>query len=203
MLNPCWLCPWLHLRFNFCNCVNGFASFSSSRQSIHPNFWIFKEQVLILSVSAEMFKFIELYKFICLKKQFSISCFNSHMLFIICLQAHTLNQCMWTCTGEGNGNSLQYSCLENPRDGGAWWAAVYGVIQSQTWLKQLSSSSGLVHMCKCNTKRLLQSPYFSSNQDVWIPAQKSNPEFLPPVPFMQIWAKHRLLLSFTLKIQPP
>ena len=41
----------------------------------------------------------------------------------------------------GNGNPLQYSCLENPRDGGAWWAAVYGVAQSQTRLKQLSSSS--------------------------------------------------------------
>ena len=46
-----------------------------------------------------------------------------------------------SCTGEGNGNPLQYSCLENPRDGGAWWAAIYGVAQSQTWLKQLSSSS--------------------------------------------------------------
>ena len=44
-------------------------------------------------------------------------------------------------TGEGNGNPLQCSCLENPRDGGAWWAAVYGVAQSQTRLKQLSSSS--------------------------------------------------------------
>ena len=43
--------------------------------------------------------------------------------------------------GEGNGNPLQYSFLENPRDGGAWWASVYGVAQSQTWLKQLSSSS--------------------------------------------------------------
>ena len=43
--------------------------------------------------------------------------------------------------GEGNGNPLQYSCLENPRDGGAWWAAIYGVAQSQTRLKQLSSSS--------------------------------------------------------------
>ena len=42
--------------------------------------------------------------------------------------------------GEGNGNPLQYSCLENPRDGGAWWAAVYAVAQSQTWLKRLSSS---------------------------------------------------------------
>ena len=37
-----------------------------------------------------------------------------------------------SCTGEGNGNPLQCSCLENPRDGGAWWAAVYGVAQSRT-----------------------------------------------------------------------
>ena len=42
---------------------------------------------------------------------------------------------------EGNGNPLQCSCLENPRDGGAWWAAVYGVAQSWTWLTWLSSSS--------------------------------------------------------------
>ena len=46
-----------------------------------------------------------------------------------------------SCTGEGNGNPLQCSCLENPRDRGAWWAAVYGVTQSRTWLKWLSSSS--------------------------------------------------------------
>ena len=44
-----------------------------------------------------------------------------------------------SCTGEGNGNPLQWSCLENPRDGGAWWAAVYGVAQSRPRLKQLSS----------------------------------------------------------------
>ena len=44
-----------------------------------------------------------------------------------------------SCIGEGNGNRLQCSCLENPRDGGAWWAAVYGVAQSQTRLKRLSS----------------------------------------------------------------
>jgi len=43
--------------------------------------------------------------------------------------------------GEGNGNPLQCSCLENPRDGGAWWAAVYGVAKSWTRLKRLSSSS--------------------------------------------------------------
>ena len=48
-----------------------------------------------------------------------------------------------SCIGEGNGNPLQCSCLENPRDGGAWWAALYGVAQSQTRLKQLSSSSSL------------------------------------------------------------
>ena len=54
----------------------------------------------------------------------------------------------WLCfhfslsyVGEGNGNPLQYSCLENPRDGGAWWAAIYGVAQSRTRLKWLSSSS--------------------------------------------------------------
>ena len=46
-----------------------------------------------------------------------------------------------SCTGEGNGNPLQCSCLENPRDGGAWWSAVYGVTQSRTRLKRLSSSS--------------------------------------------------------------
>ena len=46
-----------------------------------------------------------------------------------------------SCIGEGNGNPLQCSCLENPRDGGAWWAAVYGVAQGQTRLKWLSSSS--------------------------------------------------------------
>ena len=46
-----------------------------------------------------------------------------------------------SCIGEGNGNPPQYSCLENPRDGGARWAAVYGVSQSWTRLKRLSSSS--------------------------------------------------------------
>ena len=47
----------------------------------------------------------------------------------------------FSCIGEGNGNPLQCSCLENPRDGGAWWAAVSGVTQSRTRLKQLGSSS--------------------------------------------------------------
>ena len=46
-----------------------------------------------------------------------------------------------SCIGEGNGNPLQCSCLENPRDGGAWWAAIFGVARSRTRLKRLSSSS--------------------------------------------------------------
>ena len=48
-----------------------------------------------------------------------------------------------SCIGEGNGNPLQCSCLENLRDGGAWWAAIYGVTQSWTRLKWLSCSSSL------------------------------------------------------------
>ena len=59
-----------------------------------------------------------------------------------------------SCTGEGNSNPLQCSCLENPRDGGAWWAAVYGVAQSQTRLKRLSSSSSIhtkTILCTINT----------------------------------------------------
>ena len=51
-----------------------------------------------------------------------------------------------SCIGEGNGNPLQCSCLENPRDRGAWWAAIYGVSQSWTRLKQLSSSSSSHHV---------------------------------------------------------
>ena len=51
-----------------------------------------------------------------------------------------------SCIGEGNGNPLQYSCLENPRDRGAWWAAIYGV--AQTRLKRLSSSSNFLEDCE-------------------------------------------------------
>ena len=49
------------------------------------------------------------------------------------------------CIGEGNGTPLQYSCLENPMDGGAWWAAVLGVAKSRTQLKWLKSSSSSSH----------------------------------------------------------
>ena len=55
-----------------------------------------------------------------------------------------------SCIGEGNGNPLQCSCLENPRDGGAWWATVYGVAQSRTRPKRLSSSSKPIYEWQCN-----------------------------------------------------
>ena len=51
----------------------------------------------------------------------------------------------FSCIGEGNGNPVQCSCLENPRDRGAWWAAVYGVTESQTRLKQRNSSSSSIY----------------------------------------------------------
>ena len=69
-----------------------------------------------------------------------------------------------SCIGEGNGNPLQCSCLENPREGGAWWAAVYGVAQSRTRLKRLSSSSSKIQEFKFIKssfwKHLSEAPFF-------------------------------------------
>ena len=53
-----------------------------------------------------------------------------------------------SCIGEGDGSPLQCSCLENPRDRGAWWAAISGVAQSWTQLKRLSSSSSRKHIIR-------------------------------------------------------
>ena len=64
---------------------------------------------------------------------------------------------------EGNGNPLQCSCLENPRDGGAWWAAVHGVAQSRTRLKQLSSGSSM------NAKSLQLYPTLCDSMDCSLP----------------------------------
>ena len=55
-----------------------------------------------------------------------------------------------SCVEEGNGNPLQCSCLENPRDGGAWWAAVSGVTQSRTRLQQLSSSNSRLSQARAD-----------------------------------------------------
>ena len=65
-----------------------------------------------------------------------------NVFIIFCLFVYVLVM----CNGEGNGNPLQCSCLENPRDGGAWWAAICGVAQRQTRMKRHSSSS--CSMCK-------------------------------------------------------
>ena len=72
-----------------------------------------------------------------------------------------------SCIGEGNGNPLQCPCLENPRDGGAWWAAVYGVAQNQTWLKQLSSSSSSNPISYCGL-------YQSCRDFVWQKRKKND-----------------------------
>ena len=86
-----------------------------------------------------------------------------------------------SCIGEGNGNPLQYSCLENPRDGWAWWAAVYGITQSRTRLKWLSSSS-IVSYQRIDSfemwcwRRLLRVPWTArrSNQSI---LKEINPEY--------------------------
>ena len=71
-----------------------------------------------------------------------------------------------SCTGEGNGNPLQCSCLENPRDGGAWWATVYGVAQSRTRLKRLSSSSSSTHAP--NPKALYYLLLLGNHKTEWL-----------------------------------
>ena len=64
--------------------------------------------------------------------------------------------------GEGNGNPLQCSCLENPRDGGAWWATGYGVAQSRRQLERLSSSSSSVHSSTVHSSQKVAVPTFSA-----------------------------------------
>ena len=70
--------------------------------------------------------------------------------------------CVCAQFGEGHGNPLQCSCLENPRDGGAWWAAVYGVAQSQTWLKWLSSVCSVAQSYPTLWDPMICSPQSSS-----------------------------------------
>ena len=74
--------------------------------------------------------------------------------------------------GEGNGNPLQCSCLENPRDRGAWWAAIYGVSQSQTRLKRLSSSSSSSSI-SCNPKGV-NNRWWQRTQSCFVTISKSN-----------------------------
>ena len=84
-----------------------------------------------------------------------------------------------SCIGEGNSNPLQCSWLENPRDSGAWWAAVYGVTQSRTRLKWLSSSSSSREEIRITLVALLQGIF---------PTQGLNPSLLHCRWFFTIWA---------------
>ena len=92
-----------------------------------------------------------------------------------------------SCIGEGNGNPLQCSCLENPRDGGAWWAAVYGVTQSRTRLKWRSSSSSfpiVLKICKASVQslshvRLFATPWIAARQaSLSITNSRSSPRLM-------------------------
>ena len=111
-----------------------------------------------------------------------------------------------SCIGEGNGNPLQCSCLENPRDGGAWWAAICGVAQSRTWLKRLSSSSKLTTLCQF----LVYSKMVVIHMSVSVLFQ-----ILFPLRFLQNIEQHSLLVicfkhractcwkNFSLRFQNP
>ena len=92
-----------------------------------------------------------------------------------------------SCIGEGNGNPLQCSCLENPGDGGAWWAAVYGIAQSRTQLKRLSSSSSLASIKKkkkilCSRPSEVIWTYFELHLGKKFPLQSKLLCLLPELP---------------------
>ena len=95
-----------------------------------------------------------------------------------------------SCIGEGNGNALQCSCLENPRDGGAWWAAVYGVAQSRTRLKRLSSSGlgmiSSVRLCE-GGKRSPQLECIGCDSMLTEKESKSKVTTSPPNPCILKW----------------
>ena len=83
-------------------------------------------------------------------------------------------------SGEGNGNPLQYSCLDNPRDEGAWWAAVYGVAQSRTRLKRLSSSSNSHEQRLYLTQQIPTGYLLYTWQCIYLYASLSIPTFSFP-----------------------
>ena len=94
-----------------------------------------------------------------------------------------------SCIGEGNGNPLQCSCLENPRDGGAWWAAIYEVAQSWTRLTRLSSSSSFCSSFSCFP------PEYSTNSPTQIPPA------LPLSPTLGAWTLTGCLWDQTRRFQ--
>ena len=83
-----------------------------------------------------------------------------------------------SCIGGGNGNPLQCSCLENSRDGGAWWAAVYGVAQSWTRLKRLSSSSSSPQIINAEEGVNRREPPYTVGENVLINTKRTARRFL-------------------------
>ena len=90
-----------------------------------------------------------------------------------------------SCIGEGNGNPLQSSCLENPRDGGAWWAAISGVAQSRTRLKRLSSSSSSVYLKVVKmVNSIFYVFYYNKITNKWTYVEQKEPDTKAPA----LWA---------------
>ena len=111
--------------------ISGSSAFSKASLNI----WKFTVHVL-LKPGLENFE----HHFFTFTFHFHVTSLVAQMVSV-CLQCRRPRFDSLACIGEGNDNPLQCSCLENPRDAGAWWAAIYGVSQSRTQLKQLSSSS--------------------------------------------------------------
>ena len=111
--------------------ISGSSAFSKASLNI----WKFTVHVL-LKPGLENFE----HHFFTFTFHFHVTSLVAQMVSV-CLQCRRPRFDSLACIGEGNDNPLQCSCLENPRDAGAWWAAIYGVTQSRTRLKRLSSSS--------------------------------------------------------------
>ena len=107
-----------------------------------------------------------------------------------------------SCIGEGNGNPLHCSCLESPRDGGAWWAAVYGVTQSRTQLKQLSSSSSSSNIDEI--ERILSGEVadFSIQHPAFYPKRALYSELTSPVEPRTTSEEKNSELNFGVRIAP-
>ena len=99
--------------------------------------------VIVMWPGKAILNILNLNVFLHFRNHIYIFLFKISLLLLFVRESGTIVTCSIVayCIGEGNGIPLQCSCLENPRDGGAWWAVVYGVAQSRTWLKRLSSSS--------------------------------------------------------------
>ena len=109
-----------------------------------------------------------------------------------------------SCIGERSGNPFRCSCLENPRDGGAWWAAVYGIAQSWTPLKWLSSSSNRVQLSSVQSLsrvRLFATPWISAYQaSLSITNSRSLPRLMS---IESVMPSNHLILCRHLLLLPP